>query len=67
MKMLLHQQAFSRAPPNGSFWKYNKIDMLFLPNIDHMMVYWYTMVNNFLSVLAHKFTNISAESIAVKK
>ena len=36
---------FSRTPSNGSFWKCNKIGMLFLPNMnDIMLVYWYKMV-----------------------
>ena len=42
--MLLFQQAFSKAPLSDSFWKCNKIFMLFLTNIRNIIVYWYTMV-----------------------
>ena len=75
--MPLFPQVFSRAPPNSSFWKCNKISMLFLPNMNNVIVYWYLMVcyatmlyiifQYFLSVLAHNITNIPAESIAGKK
>ena len=27
------------APLDGSFWRYNKTRMLFLPNMNNMMVY----------------------------
>ena len=66
-KILLFPKVFSRAPSNGSFWKCNKYAVsLQYEQYDGILVYNGIFQQNFLSVLAQKFTNISAESIAGK-
>ena len=40
--------------------------MMFHTSMSNMMIYWYIMVYA-RNILAHKFTNISAESIASEK
>ena len=37
-------KSFFGASPNDSLWKCNKIALLFLPNINNIMVCWYTML-----------------------
>ena len=67
--MLLFPQIFYTASLNGNFWKCNKIGMLFLFNMNSIMIYWYAILcsSNFFFCLAHKLTNISAESTAGRK
>ena len=43
-KILLFPQVFSRASPNGNFWKCNKMGMLFLRNMNSMIEHCYTIL-----------------------